>query len=90
MTVYFTKKWQTEGGRKKFVTEICTKTLYNYIDKGLFLNISNKDLFIKKQGRKKVIKRLSCGILLCTQRVSLQAPFLYNMFCGLFPQVLKI
>ena len=43
---------------KKFGTEICTKTLYNYIDKGLFLNISNKDLLIKKQGRKKVYKKV--------------------------------
>ena len=34
---------------KKFDTEICTKTLYNYIDKESFLNIRNKDLFIKSE-----------------------------------------
>jgi IS30 family transposase len=28
----------------KFKTTICTKTLYNYIDKGIFANITNKDL----------------------------------------------
>ena len=43
---------------KKFYTQICTKTLYNYIDKGLFLNISNKDLLIKRQGRKKDYKKV--------------------------------
>ena len=31
-----------------FQTTICTKTLYNYIDSGLFLNISNKNLPVKK------------------------------------------
>ena len=28
----------------EFDTKICTKTLYNYIDMGLFLNLTNKDL----------------------------------------------
>lgn len=31
----------------KFETNICTKTLYNYIDKEIFANISNKDLPVK-------------------------------------------
>jgi len=35
----------------KFETSICTKTLYNYIDKGIFANISNKDLLIKRNGK---------------------------------------
>ena len=35
-----------------FKTSICTKTVYNYIDKGVFANISNKDLAVKK-GKKK-------------------------------------
>jgi transposase, IS30 family len=35
----------------QFDTTICTKTLYNYIDRSLFLNISNKDLPVKKNGR---------------------------------------
>ncbi|MCL2285721.1 MAG: IS30 family transposase, partial [Firmicutes bacterium] len=39
-----------------FKETICTKTLYNYIDSGLFLNISNKDLPIKKQGKKRDYK----------------------------------
>ena len=35
----------------KFATDICETTLYHYIDMGLFLNISNKNLAIK--GRRK-------------------------------------
>ena len=45
-----------------FKVTICTKTLYNYIDSGLFLNISNKDLPIKRHGKKrdyKPIRRVS-------------------------------
>ena len=37
---------------KKFETDICKTTLYNYIDKGLFLGISNKDLYSKKNKKK--------------------------------------
>lgn len=37
----------------KFKTSICTKTLYNYIDKNLFLEVTNKDLWVKKDGKKK-------------------------------------
>lgn len=36
-----------------FQVTICTKTLYNYIDSGLFLNVSNKDLPVKKNGKKR-------------------------------------
>lgn len=32
---------------------ICLKTLYNYIDNGLFLNITNKDLPVKKKPKKR-------------------------------------
>ena len=32
---------------------ICLKTLYNYIDEGLFLNITNKDLPVKKEPKKR-------------------------------------
>lgn len=35
-----------------FKTSICTKTVYNYIDKGVFANISNKDLAVKKDKKK--------------------------------------
>lgn len=36
----------------KFENMICTKTLYNYIDKGVFINISNKDLSVKREIKK--------------------------------------
>lgn len=36
----------------QFETYICTKTLYSYIDKGIFANISNKDLPIKGDKKK--------------------------------------
>lgn len=35
-----------------FSTTLCTKTIYNYLDMGLFLNASNADLMSKKQTRK--------------------------------------
>lgn len=41
-------KIQNEG--LKFETNICTKTLYNYIDKSYFLRLTNKDL--PRQGRR--------------------------------------
>lgn len=37
----------------RFYTQICTKTVYNYIDKNVFLNITNKDLPVKKDGKKR-------------------------------------
>jgi transposase, IS30 family len=37
----------------KFKTTICTKTLYNYIDQGIFLSITNKDLPVKKDKKKR-------------------------------------
>lgn len=37
----------------QFETFICTKTLYNYIDKGIFANISNKDLPVKCDKKKR-------------------------------------
>jgi IS30 family transposase len=42
----------------QFETNISTKTLYNYIDKGIFANISNKDLWIKKDGKKRNYKKI--------------------------------
>ena len=44
-----------QGG---FKTMICTRTLYRYIDDGLFLGISNKDLAFKKDGKKRGYKRV--------------------------------
>jgi IS30 family transposase len=42
----------------KFKTSICTKTLYNYIDQGIFLGISNKDLWVKKEEQKHVYRKV--------------------------------
>lgn len=42
----------------KFDKSICTKTLYNYIDAGLFLNISNKDLPVKCKPQKRDYKKI--------------------------------
>jgi len=42
----------------RFEVTVCTKTVYNMIDKGIFLNLSNKDLPVKKDGKKKVYKRV--------------------------------
>jgi len=44
-----------QGGFKNM---ICTKTLYTYIDNGLFLGISNKDLPVKKDGKKREYKKI--------------------------------
>jgi IS30 family transposase len=41
----------------KFKTNICTKTVYNYIDKEIFLGISNKDLPVKKKGYKRKYRK---------------------------------
>ena len=42
----------------QFETSICTKTLYNYIDRGIFANISNSDLPMKKEGKKRNYKKI--------------------------------
>jgi IS30 family transposase len=44
-----------QGG---FKTMISTRTLYTYINEGLFLGISNKDLLVKKDGKKRDYKRI--------------------------------
>lgn len=36
----------------KFKTTICTKTVYNYIDKGIFLCLTNKDLPVKNDSKR--------------------------------------
>ena len=41
----------------KFETSICTKTLYNYIDKEIFLGITNKDLPVKRKRKKRKYNR---------------------------------
>jgi IS30 family transposase len=43
----------------KFETTISTKTLYNYIDRGdVFLNLTNKDLPVKREGKKRDYKKV--------------------------------
>ena len=44
---------QIKAKKLKFKTTICTKTLYNYIDHGIFLNITNMDLPVKKDRHKR-------------------------------------
>ncbi len=41
-----------------FKTSICTKTVYNYIDKGIFLNLSNKHLLVKKKPKKALYRKI--------------------------------
>lgn len=43
----------------KFEREICTKTLYNYIEAGLLSGISNKNLWQKKDKKKRKYKTVS-------------------------------
>jgi IS30 family transposase len=44
---------EIKAEKKKFNTTICTKTVYNYIDKGIFRDVTNADLPIKKNGKKR-------------------------------------
>ena len=41
-----------------FKTTICTKTLYNYIENGVFFNITNKDLPVKKDNKKRKYRKI--------------------------------
>jgi IS30 family transposase len=41
-----------------FETKICTKTLYNYIGGGIFAGISNKDLWVKKDSKKRDYRKI--------------------------------
>jgi len=43
--------------QKDLEVNICLKTLYNYIDNDIFLEISNNDLPVKKQGKKRKYKK---------------------------------
>ena len=45
-----------------FKTSICTKTLYNYIDSGVFANITNKDLPVKRNKRKGGYQRVKVAL----------------------------
>lgn len=41
----------------QFKTSICTKTLYNYIDQGIFLKLTNNHLLVKKNGTKRKYRK---------------------------------
>jgi len=45
--------------RQKFKELICTKTLYNYIDRGVFEGVSNATLWEKRKRRKRKYKQVS-------------------------------
>ncbi|WP_066507761.1 IS30 family transposase [Abyssisolibacter fermentans] len=50
---------EIKANKLKFKTTICTKTLYNYIDKGIFLELTNKHLpvkYKKKRSYRKIRK----------------------------------
>ena len=52
----------------EFEGMICTKTLYNYIDAGIFSGISNKDLWEKRKKKRrgyKVVKRVNTKNRIC-------------------------
>lgn len=46
----------------EFNTTICVKTLYSYIDKGIFLRLTNKHLLIKKYSKKRVYNKVRGSI----------------------------
>ena len=49
---------EIKTGKYQFETTICTKTLYNYIDRDLFATISNKDLPVKRNKSKRGYSRV--------------------------------
>jgi len=53
----------------QFKTNICTKTLYNYIDRGdVFLKLTNKELPVKKDGLKRIYQKVRRKIALKSLR----------------------
>ena len=44
------------GRWSEFQTQICTTTVYSYIDKGIFLRVTNKNLPVKKNRKRKYNK----------------------------------
>ena len=47
---------KAQGKEGKFKTTICVTTLYSYIDKGIFLRLTNKNLPVKKNKKRKYNK----------------------------------
>jgi IS30 family transposase len=56
----------------KFEVEICTKTVYNYIDKGVFLNLTNKNLPVKKNTKKRNYNKIKKVALKNTKGESIE------------------
>lgn len=50
---------EIKNSKNIFKTIICTKTLYSYIDKGLFLNLTNKHLWVKRNGYRRKYKKVN-------------------------------
>lgn len=48
------------GKDKEFSVSICTKTFYSYIDKGVFLQLTNKDLPVKGKRKRRYHKVRCC------------------------------
>lgn len=51
--------FHAENENLHFSTKLCCKTIYNYLDSGLFLNVSVDDLPVKKETREKKDKKKS-------------------------------
>lgn len=51
--------FHAENENMNFTTKLCCKTIYNYLDAGLFLNVSVDDLPVKKATREKKDKKKS-------------------------------
>lgn len=47
---------KAQGREGEFNTTVCVATLYSYIDKGVFLKLTNKDLPVKKNKKRKYKK----------------------------------
>lgn len=47
---------KAQGREGEFNTTVCVATLYSYIDKGVFLKLTNKDLPVKKKKKRKYKK----------------------------------
>ena len=52
--------YEIEKNNLKFQTKVCRVTLYSYIDKGVFSEISNKNLLRKGKMKKKIQKKKPC------------------------------
>ncbi len=47
---------KAKGKEGEFKTTVCVTTLYSYIDKGIFLKLTNKDLSVKRNKKRKYKK----------------------------------